>query len=743
MPATDIKPTPHAAVFQRAFDSASSGMLIVDDQGQIRYANRQVKTMFGYPPEELVGKALEMLMPERFREGHVAHRLRYWEQAESRPMGTGRDLFGFHRDGREFPIEISLDPVDTEDGRVVLATIVDITERKRSDAVVRQVVEAAPNSMVLVDRDGRITLVNRQAELTFGYSREELLGMSVDQLVPERFRVDHPAKRSQFHADPKRRAMGAGRELFGLRKDGTEFPIEIGLNPVETDDGLCVLSSIVDITERKRSDALVRQVVEAAPNAMVVADPEGRITLVNHQAELTFGYAREELLGMSVDQLVPERFRAGHPAKRAQFHASPERRAMGAGRDLFGLRKDGTEFPVEIGLNPVETDDGLCVLSSIVDITARQRTESLVRQAVEAAPNAMVMVDPSGRITLVNWQAEAMFGYSRHEMLGMSIDRLVPERYRRGHPTKRAVYHKEPSRRAMGAGRDLFAMRKDGTEFPVEIGLNPVETDDGRFVLSAIVDITERKQDEQRLRDYAEELRRRNRELDEFTYVASHDLQEPLRRLISFADLLPRDLGRDLPERAQTDLDYITQAADRMRSLVRDLLSLAHTGNQELKRAPVDLARCVDAARETLGELFDESGTEMTSESLPTLAVDKRLVTQLFQNLLANAIKFSAQKGKPVIHVTAEQDATGWIIGVRDNGIGIPPDGVQAIFKPFKRLHSRGEYAGSGIGLAICRKAVERHGGEIWVESAVNEGAHFRFRLPESALEANAIGDAP
>jgi two-component system sensor histidine kinase UhpB len=249
---------------------------------------------------------------------------------------------------------------------------------------------------------------------------------------------------------------------------------------------------------------LFRQVVEAAPNAMVMADPDGVIVLVNAQAEKLFGYPRSELVGNSVDMLVPERLRSAHPEHRRMFYGDLRSRPMGTGRDLFALRKDGTEVPVEIGLNPVTTAGGIFVLAAIVDITERRRLEERFRQVVEAAPNAMVMVDRRGRIVLVNAQTEKLFGYDREQLFGKSIETLVPERFRAAHQGFRTAYLEDLKPRLMGTGRDLYGRRQDRSEFPVEIGLNPVRTSDESFVLAAIVDITERKRAEMALKESEE-----------------------------------------------------------------------------------------------------------------------------------------------------------------------------------------------------------------------------------------------
>jgi PAS domain S-box-containing protein len=243
----------------------------------------------------------------------------------------------------------------------------------------------------MIDQGARIVLVNREIERMFGFAREELLGKPMDMLVPARFRENHPAFRAGFMNSPTVRAMGVGRELYGLRKDGSEVPIEIGLTPIATPDGMFVLSAIVDITARKRAEQRFRAAVESSPNGMVMVDAAGRIVLVNREVERMFGYSRDELLGQQIELLVPERFRRGHPKDREDFVADPRARSMGAGRDLYGLRKDESEFPVEIGLNPMETEEGLFVLGSIVDITARKRFEADQRQLEEQLRHSQKM----------------------------------------------------------------------------------------------------------------------------------------------------------------------------------------------------------------------------------------------------------------------------------------------------------------------------------------------------------------
>jgi PAS domain S-box-containing protein len=454
---------------------------------------------------------------------------------------------------------------------------------------------------------------------------------------------------------------------------------------------------------------------------MLMIDRGGKIALLNKEIERLFAYSRDELLGQPVERLVPERFRGGHPVLRTDFFAHPQTRAMGAGRELYGLRKDGVEIPVEIGLNPIDTDEGLFVLASIVDISARKRAEARFRVAVESSPNGMVMINREGKIELINREIERLFGYARDELLGQRIELLVPDRLRGRHPGFRSDFFADPQARAMGAGRDLFGVRKDGVEIPVEIGLNPIETDEGLFVLASVVDITERKRSET-------ELRRSNEELERFAYVASHDLQEPLRMVGSYVQLLAKRYRGKLDADADDYIGFALDGALRMQRLIEDLLAFSRVGTRGAALLATDADVVLETALGSLKLAIEEAAGAVTHDRLPTVLADAGQLEHLFLNLISNAIKFRRAE-PPRVHVAAARGDGVWRFSVRDNGIGIEPQYFERIFILFQRLHAREDYPGTGIGLAIAKKIVERHGGRIWVESEPGRGSTFFFTL--------------
>lgn len=374
------------ALFRLAVEAAPNAMVMVGSDGRIALVNAQTEKLFGYPRSELIGQRIEMLVPQRNRGQHPQQREDYLRDPQTRSMGTGRDLYGLTRDGREVPIEIGLNPLKTGNGTLVLASIIDITERKRIEDAVRRsearfrlmVSSVKDYAILMLDPQGLVASWNDGAQRLKGYAEPEILGRHFSTFYP-------PEEIASGRPDRElRRARDEGRfedEGWRLRRDGSRFWASVIITPMFDEAGVLTGYSKVtrDITERKRSEERFRLVVEAAPNAMIMVDAGGRISLVNAQTEKLFGYPREDLIGMPVEMLVPQGRRLGHPTLRESYFGKPQTRAMGSGRDLHGQMRDGRQVPIEIGLNPIETSEGLFVLASIIDITERKRAEQELR----------------------------------------------------------------------------------------------------------------------------------------------------------------------------------------------------------------------------------------------------------------------------------------------------------------------------------------------------------------------------
>lgn len=617
-----------------------------------------------------------------------------------------------------------------------------VLDGKALDAPVYKVlVEAAPDAMVVIDSTGAIILVNRQFELMFGYERDEILGQTIEALVPEGVRQRHRVHRDGYFAEPKFRAMGSNFELRACRKDGIEFPVEISLSPLQTEAGAMATAAIRDISDKKKVGEQFRALLDAAPDAMVIVDSEARITLVNEQTEQVFGYKREALIGKNVTVLMPERFRNNHAQHTERFFKQPNVRPMGLGLELYGRRIDGAEFPIEISLSPIETEHGHQAIAAIRDISDRKKASERFRALLETAPDSMVIVNRNGNIIIVNQQAEQMFGYKREEMVGKNVAMLMPARYRQAHSGHTLSYFEKPNVRPMGRDLELFGIRKDGVEFPIEISLSPIETEDGVNATAAIRDITDRRNAERKMKRYLEKIEQSNRDLEQFANVASHDLREPLRKIRTFCDRLNAKYRQAMNEDGHQYIDRMIDSADRMSLLMENLLIYSRLSSSHNPYEQVDLGQVLADVLSDLETIVDESGAVIEIGDMPVIEGDAHQMRRLMQNLLSNALKFRREGVRPEIRISScpsrwvENTAGDWEdfvdITIEDNGIGVPAEYRQKIFDMFQRLHSRTEYSGTGVGLAIVERIVNQHGGRVNVEgAAAGSGARFTVTLP-------------
>ncbi|NLR75701.1 sensor histidine kinase [Leeia aquatica] len=460
----------------------------------------------------------------------------------------------------------------------------------------------------------------------------------------------------------------------------------------------------------------------AAPVGLLLVDDGGHILQANPAIETMFGFEAGSLTGQLIEVLLPERYRNGHAGMRTMYSVQPEARRMGVGRELFGRRADGSEFPLEIGLAPVQTPSGQGVLASVVDISERRKIEHSFRDLVQAAPYGVLVVSQDGCIRFLNHLVAQAFGYRTDELLGQAVEILIPERHVAGHPPLRTAYSRAPRHHRMGMGRDLMGRHRDGSEFPVEVGLAPLVWDGQQMVMAVVTDISARKRVE-------DSLRQANAHLEQFTYVASHDLRSPLQGIGDLAEWMQEDLQAGEYDKLGNNLERIRSRVARMGRVIDDLLTYARAGKASTELVLVDPQALLDNILE-MSPIPEGFVLERDIRVSPFPGARTPLETVL-RNLISNAIKHhDRSQGHLRLRVT-EEDAY-CCFRLADDGPGIPEASLERIFMLFQTA-SASARQGSGIGLAITRRLVESHGGRIEVHTGVageGRGAEFRFWWP-------------
>jgi PAS domain S-box-containing protein len=629
-------------------------------------------------------------------------------------------------------------------------------ESSESAAKYRGLLEAAPDAMVVVDEAGEIVLVNAQVEKQFGYRRDELVGQKVMNIIPEGFAERLIADSTRSVAGTLAEPIEARIELSGRRKDGTEFPIEIMLSRLESVEGILVTAAIRNISSRKATEARLakaegkRNFVENSLReseeryrmlldgiedyAIFMMDPRGQILSWNAGAERIKGYRADEIIGQNFSCFFPpEDIEQGRPEEILRLTSAAGRHEEQGMR----MRKDGSRFLASLTFTALHDQAGhLRGFSEFShDLTESKESAAKYRGLLEAAPDAMVVVNQAGVIVLVNVQAEKQFGYRRDELVGHKLTNIIPEGFAERLIADAARSATEALAQQIGMGIELSGRRKDGTEFPIEIMLSPLQSAEGLLVTAAIRNITARKKSEQELAVANQVLEESNLELKQFAYIASHDLQTPLRSIAGFIQLLQQEYEGKLDEQAQDWILRTVGAAERMQTLIRDLLSYSCVEARSGPFTEIPFLDIVNDALILLESSIHDSGGQVTCDKLPMVMGDRSQLVQLMQNLIGNGLAYRSDK--PLhIHISAKRSGKDWIFSVSDNGIGIDPKHYEQIFEIFKRLHNQKDKPGTGIGLAVCRRVVNRHGGKIWVESEPGRGSTFHFTIPARTEQA-------
>ncbi|MEM6691233.1 MAG: PAS domain S-box protein [Planctomycetota bacterium] len=492
-------------------------------------------------------------------------------------------------------------------------------------------------------------------------------------------------------------------------------------------------TTTVSLDSLRASEQRLRTVVEGMPNGVVGTDRDGEIVLINAALEEIFGFPREELLGQKIETLIAVETLLQHVQDRSDFFESSDASDIADRRSLYGIHKDGSNVPVEIGLTPVRWANGEGVLASVVDISSRRQQElenerlrHETQLILDSLPSLVIYKDLENHLIRVNAAASEMIGASRQEIEGRHSSEFFREHEK---------YYQD----------DLEVIRSDKPRLGIvesittdSSGVRWVSTDkipirDSRGEPIGIIvvanDITDLKAAQEKLANANEDLKRSNDELEQFAYVASHDLQEPLRKINSFSTLLVDDCSEELSDDAKRFLNIIVDGSQRMRVLIQDLLAFSRIDFQDRQFVEIDAHDAARTAIDNLSEAIKDSNASVSVDELPVVRGDNAQMVLLFQNLIANGIKYN-QSQEPEIRVYSRTSNDEWMISISDNGIGIDPKYHDRIFGVFKRLHRLEEYPGTGIGLAICRRIAERLGGSIRVDSKPGVGSTFHVSIP-------------
>jgi PAS domain S-box-containing protein len=739
-------------------------MIIITDR-ELNYVNVNEATvrMLGYSDkEQMVGASMKQSIAERDRK-EVARELAEALKEKRSINSLSCMLVSF--EGKEFEVEATVEILHDCAGKTVGLVISarDVTERKRimvalrdSEEKKRLLFESLRDGIMIVDLKGNVVEANEASVRLLGYPKEELFGINTLKFVAAK---DHD------------RAIGSAIKLLSkgvaenyvdymlltlVTKEGREVEVEHSEALMRDSAGkpVAVIGISRDVTDRRRMERellrsveKIRLMFDSIADGLTVTGLDGNMIETNEAAVRLHGFKnKEEMLGQNGIELIAEKDR-----KRCFENAV---KAMKSGEiqprvEYTLMRKDGTEFDGEYTLAPMRgTSGGVEGFIAVVrDITEQKRarealsaSEEKLRIMFASMRDGIVLTDVVGNVVEVNDAAVSMHGYaSKEELIGRNGIELVAERDRKRVVEEAMKQSKGES--AKGLVECHALLRADGTDFESESARVMLLDSRGKpsGFLAVERDVTERRQMEEKLQHTMEELKRSNTELEQFAYVASHDLQEPLRMVSSYVQLLARRYKGKLDKDADEFIEFAVDGSGRMQAMIQALLTYSRVGTKGKPPEPTDCEVILGHVLKNLQAALTESGAEVTHEPLPVIMADGVQMVQLFQNLIGNGIKFQEEGVKPKVHISVEDNSNDWVFSFRDNGIGIDPQYQDRIFVIFQRLHGKTEYKGTGIGLAVCKRIVERHGGRIWVESEPGKGATFKFTILKHREEAKDV----
>ena len=703
--------------FMGLLESAPDAMVITNSEGKILMVNAQTERIFGFMRDEIMGKEVEILIPERFHHKHTFHRQGYVENPKVRGMGIGMDLSGKRKDGSEFPVEISLSPMKImeEEEVLVIAAIRDITKQKKEESKFIGLLESAPDAMIITSSDGEILMVNAQTERIFGFTRDEIIGKKVEHLVPQRFHHMHTSHRDGYIENPKVRGMGIGMNLFAKRKDGSEFPVEISLSPMkimeEDKDEIIIISAIRDITKQKEAEAeikklnenLERLVIERTSELELALEKEKTARSEMHQDQLRLAFLTKasNVLASSLDYLITLTNLANlvTPAI-ADCCAIDEVEKDGTIKRIVVSHVDPEKIKLVYELSqkypPVNNAS-----KGIYEVIRSHQSELYHIISAELIESVAHDKEHLRLINALGFKSVIMVPlHNRDKIYGVMT--LVLSDSGRMFDEKDLEFANELGRRttlAIENAKLYNEMQENNTEL------------------------------EQRVAKRTMELETINKELEAFSYSVSHDLRAPLRSIDGFSNKILKDYGELFDDVGKDYFMRVKNASQHMGHLIDDLLKLARISRVEMNMRKVSLSDLAQSIAGELKELNMERKASFLIEDDMEAMGDRNLIQIALQNLLENAWKYSKNKPLTLIEFGSIKKDEQITYFIRDNGVGFDMKYSDKLFGAFQRLHSQNEFEGTGIGLATVQRIIRRHHGTIWAESEVNNGTTFFFTL--------------
>ena len=739
----------NSEIYKVIFDTSPDAIIVSNTIGEILFVNNQVEKMFGYVEHELIGQKIHFLIPDRFHHKHIENHDSFVSNSSKRVMGLGEILSAKRKDNSEFFVDINLNPFESGAEKIICSTIRDVTERIQKEQLflenqnlIQRIYEASQDAVIIIDEIGEITKWDRKSEILFGWKESEVIGLKLSSIIiPEENRLNHDKGMANLQNSKEHSMLNSAHDLKVLNKAGVYFDSSLSITPTLIDGKTHFIGFIRDVSERKKSESLLlekeeryRVLVENAPEALVVVDLETqKFVNFSRSALELFKATKEQLLNSGPADISPEHQPDGSRSSVKAMEKIQE--AIQGDKPSFEwvhCNFLGELIQCEVHLVRITEGDKILIRGSIQDVSERKKNEEALRLSenkyrdiFENIQDVFFKTSIDGMIIEISPSINQFTDFSRETMIGTNILDIYYN------PSDRVRLLSELSRDGFLKDYELRAKDKQGGLVHLSVNARLIydENDKATHMDGSIRNITERKIYDFEIENQNKKLKIQNKELEQFNYVISHDLQEPLRTLLSFSSLIQEEFKGQLNETADIYLKYIFESSTRMQELVNGLLGYARIG----KEKELTLIDCNLVVKQTLVDLaflIKENNVKINIGKLPKVygySVEFRL---LFQNLISNAIKFKKNEVNPVVTISAIEDVNKWIFSIEDNGIGIDEKNNEKIFIIFKRLHNRDEYEGTGIGLSNCKKIVDLHGGNIWVDSELGKGSVFNFSIP-------------